>query len=135
MKQLLTLLFMVLFGASSIFAQIAINQTGNAANASAMLDIQSDSLGLLIPRMSSGERASIASPADGLLVFDNSTGTFWYYDAVFTLWKEFRSGINKTLTDTDGDTRIEVEGTSDDDKIRFYMAGTEFFTMDSGRVA
>ena len=39
------------------------------------------------------------------------------------------------IVDADGDTKIVVEQTSDDDMIRFYQHGTEFFRMDSGRFA
>lgn len=65
---------------------IAINATGAAPNASAMLDITSTSSGLLIPRMTSVQRTAIAAPATGLLVYDTTTGTFWYYDG--TAWVE-----------------------------------------------
>ena len=39
-----------------------------------------------------------------------------------------------SLVDNDGDTKIQVEETSDDDIIRFDLHGTEFFRMDSGRL-
>lgn len=45
---------------------------------SAVLDIQSSSKGMLIPRMTTTQRTAIAAPATGLLVFDNTTGTFWF---------------------------------------------------------
>jgi len=35
----------------------------------------------------------------------------------------------KKLADTDGDTKIEVEQSSDEDKIRFALGGTEYFEM------
>ncbi|MCP4091226.1 MAG: hypothetical protein GY746_15760, partial [Gammaproteobacteria bacterium] len=38
------------------------------------------------------------------------------------------------ISDTDNDTKIQVEESADDDIIRFDMAGTEFFRMDSGRL-
>lgn len=38
------------------------------------------------------------------------------------------------LKDTDEDTKIQVEESADEDIIRFDMAGTEFFRMDSGRL-
>jgi hypothetical protein len=38
------------------------------------------------------------------------------------------------LADTDSDTKIQVEESADEDIIRFDMAGTEFFRMDSGRL-
>lgn len=50
----------------------------STANESAILDINSTSKGILIPRMSTAERNQIASPQNGLLVFDNTTNSFWY---------------------------------------------------------
>ncbi|MCP4088439.1 MAG: hypothetical protein GY746_01405, partial [Gammaproteobacteria bacterium] len=38
------------------------------------------------------------------------------------------------IADADNDTKIQVEEGTDDDIIRFDMAGTEFFRMDSGRL-
>ncbi len=39
-----------------------------------------------------------------------------------------------SMNDADNDTKIQIEETTDDDIIRFDMAGTEFFRMDSGRI-
>lgn len=38
------------------------------------------------------------------------------------------------LSDADGDTKIQVEESPNDDIIRYDLAGTEFFRMDSGRL-
>ena len=59
---------------------VAINEDGSVADSTAMLDVQSTTKGLLIPRMTTAERLAIAGPATGLMVFDNTTLTFWYYD-------------------------------------------------------
>ena len=48
--------------------------------ASSILDLTSTTKGLLIPRMASGERTAIMSPAKGLIVFDNTTSSFWFYN-------------------------------------------------------
>lgn len=65
--------------ATNIFSQsVAINTDGSTADASAALDIKSTSKGMLIPRMTTAQRTAIASPANGLIVFDETTGTFWY---------------------------------------------------------
>lgn len=63
------------------------------ADASAVVDIADSLHGMLIPRMSFQKRTSIASPANGLLVFqinDNifplSPKGFYYYDAPNTAW-------------------------------------------------
>jgi cysteine-rich repeat protein len=65
---------------------VAINRDSVRANPSAMLDVKSFDKGILIPRMSSTQRTAIAIPAKGLLVFDITTNTFWYYTG--TIWTE-----------------------------------------------
>jgi hypothetical protein len=57
-----------------------------APNASAMLEISSNNKGLLIPRLTSSQRNAIASPAKGLMAFDSSQNSFWYYNG--STWKE-----------------------------------------------
>ena len=63
------------------FAQgVGINDDGSPPNSSAMLDINSTTKGLLIPRLTQAQRIAIVSPATGLMVFqtDNTVG-FYYY--------------------------------------------------------
>lgn len=43
-------------------------------------------------------------------------------------------GIAGAIVDADGDTKIQVEASPDEDVIHFDMAGTEFFRMDNGRL-
>ena len=66
-------------------AQTAINKTNTPAHPSAMLDVASTSRGLLMPRMTTAQRNAIVSPATGLMVYDLTTKTTWYYD---TQWKQ-----------------------------------------------
>ena len=72
----LLLLFMYLLFAWKANAQVAINNDGSTANTSALLDLKSTTKGLLLPRMSQAERDQIATPAEGLLIYqtDNSPG-------------------------------------------------------------
>lgn len=51
-------------------AQTAIG--GTSLDPSAMLDVQSNEKGLLIPRMSTSERIGITSPANGLIIFNTT---------------------------------------------------------------
>ncbi|MEM6699741.1 MAG: hypothetical protein AAF599_15165, partial [Bacteroidota bacterium] len=115
---------------NEVNAQIAINENGNKPDASAMLDVSSTDKGILIPRMSSTARENISNPTNGLMVFDSTTNSFWYYYT--TNWIEI--GRATLLADTDGDTRIALEKGEDDDLIRFDLAGTEFMRLDSGRI-
>ena len=79
----------------------------HTADPSAVLDVQSTTKGLLVPRMTSVERSNIGTPAVGLMVFDLNSKSFWCYAG--SQWIEIRSGAVSMISDQDGDTRIEVE--------------------------
>ncbi len=115
--------------AASVTAQnVAINETGTAPDPSAQLDVQSTTRGMLVPCMTTTQRTTIASPANGLLVFDTTTGTFWFYSA--GSWAELVSS-SKGLRDADNDTRVEVEAAPDEDVIRFTVKGNQIAKLDS----
>ncbi|MBK9335833.1 MAG: hypothetical protein IPM98_04330 [Lewinellaceae bacterium] len=73
-----------------VCAQIAINTDSSAADPSAMLDVKSSIRGVLVPRMSTAQRTAIAAPATGLLVFDATTTTFWFFNGA--IWVELGAG-------------------------------------------
>jgi len=74
------------FSFSIVFAQVGINNDNSEPDASAMLDVKSDSKGMLVPRMSSSQRTMISNAATGLLVFDTTTESFWFKSS--TVWIE-----------------------------------------------
>ncbi|MCF6170410.1 MAG: tail fiber domain-containing protein [Bacteroidales bacterium] len=134
-KSLITIILLSLFVNISLRAQVAVNSDGSSPDASAMLDVKSTATGMLIPRMTTVQRTAISSPANGLLVFDTDTKSFWFYEGVSPGWVELRASNNNTvLSDANGDTKVQVEKNPDEDIIRFDQAGTEFFRMDSGRL-
>jgi uncharacterized protein (TIGR02145 family) len=132
--QILTTVLILL--SLGLFAQVGINTDNSTPDGSAMLDVKSTTQGMLIPRMTSDQRTNISSPATGLLVFDETTGGFWFYNA--TAWVSLNgstANIPDAIADADNNTKVQVDkGGLDDDIIRFDMAGTEFFRMDSGRI-
>jgi uncharacterized protein (TIGR02145 family) len=85
---------LLLMGATtvSLFAQTSIG--GINAHPSAMLDVQSDSKGVLFPRMNTMKRDQIQSPASGLMIYNTQTtcleinlGT-----PVTPFWKQIKCG-------------------------------------------
>ncbi|MCP3999899.1 MAG: hypothetical protein GY727_03215, partial [Gammaproteobacteria bacterium] len=86
--------------------------------------------------MASTQRVAIATPATGLLVYQtDGTDGFWFYNGTSWVSLSDATHVGDQIADADNDTKIQVdEGGADDDIIRFDMAGTEFFRMDSGRI-
>lgn len=61
--------------------------------ASSIFDAVATNRGILIPRMTTAQRTGIASPADGLLVYDLDLDAFYYYDATVTAgWRPLFAG-------------------------------------------
>ncbi len=85
-KNLLTLVITFLAFAANA-QSVSINTDGSNAESSAMLEVKSTTKGLLIPRMTSEQRAEISSPAKGLMVYqiDEIEGFYYYNGTVWTL--------------------------------------------------
>jgi sugar lactone lactonase YvrE len=89
MKKLLCLLLSVLLVKTTMPQSVGIGTA--TPDASAKLDVNSNSQGMLISRLSSAQRGAIANPATGLLVFQtDGTPGFCYYNG-FT-WINLTNG-------------------------------------------
>jgi hypothetical protein len=127
-KNSFMLLVSVLF-TSNIFSQsLSVNTDGSIADASAMLDVKSTSKGMLVPRMTKAERNSIATPANGLMVYQtapDSTG-FYYYDATVWRWvANANQPISWLITGNAAtDTSVNFIGTVDNMPLRIKQNNT-----------
>lgn len=118
MKKVSLLLAIFFLALLSSAQNVAINTDGSQPHSSAMLNVKSNSKGLLIPRLSGSERLAIAAPAAGLLIYqtDGTTG-FYYYNG--TTWQQLTAAINNraaawSLTSNAGtDTTADFLGTTD----------------------
>ncbi len=89
MKKIL-LLSLILIVYLSTTAQVAINTDGSNPSNSSMLDIKSDTAGVLIPRMTAVQRDAINQPANGLMVYVNTDSSFYYYNG--SQWTKIING-------------------------------------------
>jgi hypothetical protein len=92
-------------------------------NSSARLDITSTTQGVLLPRMTTTDRGNIASPADGLTIYNTTTKTQDVYNN--TRWLTGNAGLTgsatldfgSTAAQTSSDLTITVTGAADGDVV------------------
>ena len=110
MKKIIILVLAVTIS-KTIFTQgVGVNESGAAADGSAILDVSSTTKGLLVPRMTQTQRNAISSPATGLLIFqtDNTPGYYYYTGSAWT-------ALNTTGTDDQTIAEVLTEGSSAND--------------------
>ena len=101
---------------------ISITTDGSAPHASAMLDIQSTTKGLLIPRMTMAQRNAISTPAAGLIIYqtDNGPGMYLYNGSAW--YNVTTAGAGWSLSGNSGtNPATHFIGTSDNQPIRFRL--------------
>jgi hypothetical protein len=89
--------------AISVSAQVAINTDASVPDNSAMLDVKSTNKGMLIPRMTSAQRAAIVSPVNGLMVYQTDGASGFYY---------YNSSVWQRIGETDGSETKVIAGTN-----------------------
>ncbi len=95
-------------------AQTAIG--GNTPDATAMLDVQSTTKGVLLPRLTTAQRTAIASPAEGLLIYNTDTDCLNHYSG--SKWYE-HCGVALPVPPALGST------------FTTYSNGSEFFSTNT----
>jgi hypothetical protein len=117
LKSMIAGLFFTCILSTLSYAQnVGINGTGNAPDASAMLDIEATNKGLLVPRVAltgTTDATTILTPATSLLVYNTATAgginPGYYYNSGTTIapiWKSFSSPSKFTVPFGDGRFRI-----------------------------
>ena len=140
MKKNFLFLILLLCSTLTFYGQVSVNTDNSDPDPAAMLDVKSTDKGVLIPRValvSATDPISIIKP-EGLLVWNTSTTGnypepgFYYWDG--SDWVQIAAGSGTAasyeIVDSDNDTRISVEYTTDEDTIRFFVAGNEVMKHD-----
>ena len=124
MKKIFSFYVVILFSISAMAQSVAINNDASVADASAALDIKSTAKGMLVPRMTIAQRDAIATPANGLLIYqtDNTPG-FYYYNG--SSWVSVAGSATLTGWSTTGNTGTTAStnflGTMDDQPLAFKL--------------
>ena len=86
MKTNLLICFFFCFSVHLINAQDNVGIGTITPDPSSKLDVTANDKGFLTPRVTTAQRLAIASPANGLLVFDISLDCFYFYSTITTSW-------------------------------------------------
>ena len=114
-NSIVSFVFMIVVGFTN--AQVAINEDGSNPEPSAMLDINSLSKGILIPRMRLATRDAIVNPEISLLIYQ-SDGLAGYYYFDGTAWTRL------TETNTSANQLNELSDAVTDDTSIFLGLGS-----------
>jgi trimeric autotransporter adhesin len=98
MKNLKQIIFLFLLVVGFASAQVGIGTM--TPNASSILDLVSTDRGFLMPRLTTVQRNNIASPTDGLIVYNTDQKSFNYYDGPDTTWRILTSDTSLSNTST-----------------------------------
>ena len=90
-KQLITLLLFSATCGMSI-GQDNVGIGTNTPAPSAVLELQANNKGMLVPRLTTAQRTAIAAPANSLLVYDTDVECFFYFKTS-TGWENLCEGI------------------------------------------
>src|SRR6185503_19484811 len=92
----------------------------NTPNTNALLEMNSSTKGILIPRTSTATRLTIPA-TKGLMVYDTTTSSFWFNDG--TNWTEALNGNNGWGIKGNSNTNPSVNfiGTADNQSLRFRL--------------
>ena len=73
MKRILLIIALVATAAGSAFAQIKLGDNPGNLNANALLELESSSKGLLLPRMTTAQVATMTAPPDGMMIYNTDS--------------------------------------------------------------
>lgn len=112
MKRFYIIVILMTIATIASIGQVGINNDNSLPDASAMLDVKSTSKGFLAPRMTATQMNLIASPAEGLLVYNTSVKSLFMYNG--SAWKPLSEATSLAIGD-------------------IYGGGVVFFVYDGGK--
>ena len=130
-KRMALFFFIVfIFGTLEISAQniVVTDKSTYTADPSAMLDVESDTKGMLIPRMTTTQRNVISNPAEGLLVYDITESSFYFRQG--TGWVRLSSVNENPGSD---DALFFVSNSSGDTIFAVYNDGVKITVTETSK--
>lgn len=96
-------------GSNAVFTTGSVGIGVDPPSTTAVLDVASTTQGLLAPRMTTAQRVAIATPANGLIVYDTQLASLEVYDAIGTVWNQLAdTGTTGSVTSVTASSPLSV---------------------------
>jgi hypothetical protein len=127
MKRILLVIALVATAMGSAFAQIKLGDNPGNLNQNALLELESSSKGLLLPRMNTTQQNSMSAPPDGMMLYNTDSACICVRGAGF--WHSLCSEGNGkpwgTLGNSNTDPVNNFVGTKDNQSLVFRTNNAE----------
>lgn len=127
-KQLLVLLLLLPLYS---LAQVKIGGAPGAANPKAVLELDDTARGFLLPRLSQTQMAAIATPPDGLLVYNTTTKNIYQYKATPAQWQTVNADSSEWVLDSAGTKLYLRRGLALGDTVYYNLTQKKFLFTDT----
>jgi hypothetical protein len=94
------LIYSILLSPLATFCQVKIGDVTGAIIPQAVLELKDSARGFLLPRLNQAQMNGIASPPDGLLVFNNTSKSIYQYNLTAGQWKPIVADSSEWFYDT-----------------------------------
>jgi hypothetical protein len=131
MKRILLIIALVATAAGSAFAQIKLGDNPGNLNQNALLELESSSKGLLLPRMTTAQVATMTSPPDGMMIFNTDSTCICIRRS--GVWRSLCAEGNGQPWSTTGNSNTDPTsnfvGTKDNQSLVFRTNNAEVMRM------
>jgi hypothetical protein len=127
MKRILLIIALVATAVGSAFAQIKLGDNPGNLNQNALLELESSSKGLLLPRMNTAQQNSMTAPPDGMMIYNTDSACISIRGAGFwhSLCAEGNGKPWGTLGNSNTDPANNYVGTRDNQSLVFRTNNAE----------
>ena len=134
MKRVLLIIALIATAAGSAFAQIKLGDNPGNLNANALLELESSSKGLLLPRMTTAQVATMTTPPDGMMIYNTDSTCITIRRG--GVWRSLCAEGNGQPWSTTGNSNTDPSqnfvGTKDNQSLVFRTNNAEVMRMLTG---